>query len=173
MNKQSRNISQQEARRAVEGLVSRLALLHIAFSKTIVHELGEERGKDLIAKAIIDYGQRITERVEKELPDLPSFGIYDDSGQDEEGRYFARGCILAKVFQEQDASDVGYLYCYVDAAKKMAENPETKLIHLTCEACDDEVCTFDLVPTTEEEREAFSNQTSDWRKVDPRLYEYQ
>jgi hypothetical protein len=77
------------------------------------------------------------------------------------------------VFQEQDAADVGYLYCYVDAAKTMSENPETKLIHLTCETCDDETCTFDMQPTTEEEREAFRNRTSEWRKVDPRLYEYQ
>ncbi|MFW9886104.1 MAG: L-2-amino-thiazoline-4-carboxylic acid hydrolase [Candidatus Thorarchaeota archaeon] len=173
MNEQFNTISMQEAKRAVEGLVSRLALLHIAFSKTIVQELSEERGKDLVAKAIIDYGQRIAKRVQSSLPDLPSFGVYDDSGQDEEGRYFARGCNLAKVFQEQDASDVGYLYCYMDAAKSMAESPETKLIHLTCEACGDENCTFDILPTTEEERKAFSNQTGIWRKVDSRLYKYQ
>ncbi|MHA2208948.1 MAG: L-2-amino-thiazoline-4-carboxylic acid hydrolase [Candidatus Thorarchaeota archaeon] len=173
MNEQFDTISQQEARQVVEGLVSRIALLHIAFSKTLIHEFGEERGKDLIAKAIIDYGQRITARVQKELPDLPSFGVYDDSGQNEEGRYFARGCHLAKVFKEQDAADVGYLYCYVDAAQTMAGNPETKLIHLTCEACDDDACIFDMLPTTEEEREAFRNRTSEWRKVDPRLFEYQ
>jgi hypothetical protein len=172
MSKQSGTISQQEARLAVEGMVSRLALLHIAFSKAIVHELGVERGKDLIAKAIIDYGQRITERVQRNLPDLPSFGIYDDSGQDEKGHYFAKGCNLAKVFKDQNASDIGYLYCYVDAAKTMADDPDTKLIHLTCEACDDEVCTFDLLPTTEEERRAFRNRIGEWRKIDPRLYDY-
>ncbi|MFX0107509.1 MAG: hypothetical protein ACFE7R_04430 [Candidatus Hodarchaeota archaeon] len=172
MNKQSGKIS-QEAKEAVEGLVSRLALLHIAFSRAIVHELGEEKGKDLIAGAIIDYGQRITERVQKGLPDLPSFGVYEDSGQDDEGLFFVRGCNLAKEFQEQGASDVGYHYCYVDAAKTMADSPETKLVHLTCEACGDDVCTFNLLPTTEQEREAFRNQTSEWRKVDPRLHEYQ
>jgi hypothetical protein len=104
---------------------------------------------------------------------LPAFGVYEESGQDEEGRYYARGCILAKVFKEHDAFGLGCLYCYVDAAKWMATDANAKMIHLTCEACGDENCTFDVVATTEEERRSFSAGESEWRKVDPRLYEYE
>lgn len=165
-------IPKEECEKAVEGALARLALLHISFSKTLINEFGEEKGKDLTAKAIIDYGKRITERVQKGLPDLPMLGLYDEAGQNEKEQHFVRGCTLAKVFKEQDALDVGYLYCYVDAAKYMAMDTDTKLIHLTCEACGDNDCTFDMLPTTEEDRKSYSKRTGEWRKVDPRLHDY-
>ncbi|UCE10962.1 MAG: L-2-amino-thiazoline-4-carboxylic acid hydrolase [Candidatus Thorarchaeota archaeon] len=173
MKGQESTVTVREAAAAAEGAMSRVALLHLSFSRTIVDALGEGRGKDLIVKAIMDYGQRITERVNQGKPDLPAFGVYEDSGQDEEGRYYARGCTLAKVFKEHDALDLGCLYCYVDAAKWMAKDANAKMIHLTCEACGDENCTFDVVATTEEERRSFSERDSEWRKIDPRLHEYE
>jgi hypothetical protein len=163
----------QEAVTAVEGSMSRVALLHLAFSEVLVDELGKERGKDLIVKAIMKYGERITERVNQGKSDLPAFGVYEESGQDKEGRYYARGCILAKVFKEHDALDLGCLYCYVDAAKWMAMDSDAKMIHLTCEACGDNDCTFDIVATTEEERKSFRERDSEWKKVDARLHEFE
>ena len=162
----------EEALKAVEAALARLAILHLAFSKTLVDEFGEKKGKDLIAKAIIEYGTLIVERLQKGRPDLTQFGLCEESGQYEDGRHFVRGCTLGKVFKEHDALDPGYLYCYVDASRMMALHPDTKIVHPTCEACGDDDCTFDRIPTTEEEREAFSKRTGKWREVDPRLREY-
>jgi hypothetical protein len=173
MNDRESTIPKQEATTAVEGAMSRVALLHLAFSEVLVDELGKEIGKDLIVKAIMKYGERITERVDQGKPDLPAFGVYEESGQDKEGRYYARGCILAKVFKEYEALELGCLYCYVDAAKWMAMDARAKMIHLTCEACGDDNCTFDIAATTEEERRAFSERDSMWKKVDARLYEFE
>jgi len=54
----------------------------------------------------------------------------------------------------------------------MALDPEEKMIHTSCEACGDEVCIFDVVPTTEEERKAFADGDGSWQAVDPRLLEF-
>ncbi len=170
MNEEVKTIPLEEALKAAEGALSRLALMHISFSKVLVEEFGEEKGKDLIAKAIIEYGHRIRDRITKGLPDLTKLGLYDESGENDEGKSYAKGCVFAKVFKEQDALDVGYMYCYVDAAKFMTWQPDVKMIHLTCEACGDEDCTFDIVPTTEAEQQAFAKRDSSWREVDPRLF---
>ncbi|MBS3794468.1 MAG: L-2-amino-thiazoline-4-carboxylic acid hydrolase [Candidatus Thorarchaeota archaeon] len=172
MSEEERNIPIEEAIEATRGALSRVALLHIAFSKVLVEEFGEEEGRDLVAKAINEYGERIAHRLQKGLPDLTPLGLYDETGETDEGRPFARGCTLAKVFEEEDAIDVGYLYCYVDAAKMMAMDPDAKMIYTSCEACGDESCTMDIVPTTEKEQESFASRIGSWRSVDPRLFEF-
>jgi predicted hydrocarbon binding protein len=172
MNDTTKTIPLDEALEAAIGARARLALLHIAFSKVLMAEFGEERGKELITKAIIDYGHRIAERVEKGLPDLTELGLFEEKGKTKNGKTFVRGCTLCKVFKQQDALDVGHMYCYVDAAKSMALNPEEKMIHTSCEACGDEICVFDIVPTTEEERNAFADADGSWQAVDPRLLEF-
>lgn len=178
-----------EAMHEVEVAMTRLALMHLAYSKTLVEELGEERGKELIIKSIMEYGRRVGERVKRGHPDLPKYGVHERyvyGGREyrdprkiprsEDGRidlslYSVRGCSLAKVFREYGEEELGWLYCYVDAAKSMAADPDHKLIHRTCEACGDEGCTFELQPTTEKERRDFKNKDRDWRYVDPRLVE--
>jgi predicted hydrocarbon binding protein len=170
MREATDTIPLQDAIEVTQGALSRVALLHIAFSRVLVDEFGQERGKDLIAKAIIEYGHRIADRVRKGLPDLTELGLYDDKGED--GEFFSKGCAFAKVFEEEDALEVGHLYCYVDAAKTMALDEDAKMIHLTCQAAGDDVCTFDIIPTTEEERQAFKNRDGSWRAVDTLLYEY-
>ena len=172
MNEEGKTISLEDALKAAEGALSRIALLHISFSKMLVEEFGKEKGKDLIAKAIIEYGHRIVDRTKKGLPDLTELGLNEESGENDEGKLYVSGCVFAKVFKEQDALDVGYMYCFVDAAKLMAMQPEGKMIHLTCEACGDEDCTFDIVPTTEDEQQAFAKRDSSWQQVDPRLFEF-
>lgn len=162
-------ISFTEAVKQVEVAMSRVALLHLAFSEILVQELGKERGKELILKAIMEYGRKITEFVRKGGQDLPQFGITEKIGQDDAGHMVAYGCVLAKVFKQFDALELGSLYCYVDAAKSMASDPNRKLIHLTCETCGDDCCTFAILPTTQEERAAFQKGARNWRDVDPRL----
>lgn len=165
-------ISREEALIAIEGALSRIALLHVSFSKTIIDELGEEKGKNLIIKSIIEYGHRMVGRVKKALPGLTELGLYEEVGMTKEGVDYSKGCALAKVFREQDAMDVGYLYCYVDPAKAMAWDLDAKIVHLTSQACGDEDCKVEILQTTDEEKKDFTQRARAWRKVDPRLYEY-
>ena len=73
-------------------------------------------------------------------------------------RYRVYGCILAKVFRELGEEELGRLYCYVDSTKSMAVDPSRKLIHTACEPAGDDRCRFDMVPSTEKERQDFENQ---------------
>lgn len=154
----------KEAREQVEIAVSRTALLHLAFSKTLVEELGKEKGKELILKSIMEYGKRVGDRVKRGLPDLPKYGVH---GGRKDGK--VRDCVFAKIFREYGELDVGCLYCYVDPAKTMAADPTSKLIHTDCAACGDDFCSFEKLATTDKERADFSNRSKDWKHIDPRL----
>lgn len=154
----------EEAREQVEIAITRLALLHLSFAKTLVEEFGEEKGKKLIIKSILEYGRRIGERIKRGKQDLPKYGVY---GEHRNGKTY--DCVFAKVFQEYDELDLGCLYCYVDAAKSMTINYKHKLVHKDCAACGDDYCTFVTLPTTEKERIDFINKKKDWEHVDPRL----
>lgn len=159
-----RFVSIEEATHEVEVAIKRLALLHLSFSKTLVEELGEKKGKELITKSILDYGKRVGEMTKRGLPDLPKYGVH--GGWKDERLY---DCVLARTFHEYGEEDVGCLYCYVDPAKSMAIDPDHKVIHEDCAACGDDYCTFKQVPTTKKERADFKNMGRDWRNVDPRL----
>lgn len=162
----------REATKEVEVAITRLALLHLSFSNILFEEFGETKGSELVIKSIMEYGQRIAEMVNKGGDDLPKWGVHSgEHYQDEEGRYIVSGCNLAKTFKQYNELSFGRLYCYIDAAKSMSLDPLQKLIHKTCEACGDDHCTFEIVPTTEEEREHFFNKDKNWRIIDPRLVE--
>lgn len=157
-------VSLDEAAREVEVAITRLALLHLSFSKTLIDELGEERGRELILKSIIRYGKRVGERIKRGLPDLPKYGVHKERKGER-----VYGCVLAKIFREYGEEDVGCLYCYVDPAKSMAVDPGSKLIHGYCAACGDDYCTFARMSTTEKDRIGFEKMSKDWMDVDPRL----
>jgi hypothetical protein len=156
-----------EATEQVEIAITRTALLHIAFAKTLVKEFGEEKGRELILKSIMEYGDMVGKRIKRGLPDLPKYGIARQLGSN--GEYY--GCAFARTFRECGQEDLGYLYCYVDAAKSMGQDPEHKLVHKDCAACGDEYCTFQTLATTEKERNDFINRKQDWKEVDQRLSE--
>ncbi len=80
----------EEAKEQVSKVCRRLALLHLSFVKTLVGELGEEKGKRLILEAIKDYGTRIGAEVKATVTaqgldnnpanykeDLPLYGMLD------------------------------------------------------------------------------------------------
>ncbi len=176
----------KEAAEEVEMATKRIALLHLAFAKTLVKELGDEKGKKIVLKAIKYYGKLIGEEMKKNIisqgldttpdnygkggsRDLPKYGMND--GQDAfetEGRQQRRtiGCVLGKLWREYDEEELGRLYCYVDLAKSMYYNPYFKLVHTRCmPEGKDEVCEFDILPTTEQEREDFFKEEG-WEKLD-------
>lgn len=177
----------KDAIQQVKTAVTRLALMHLGFSKTMVEELGEKKAKELIIKSMVEYGKLIGEEIRKGGQDLPYYGVhgkyvYDDqeyidtrkcplpSGEEFDfERFKIYGCMLNNIFRELGEEELGSLYCYVDSAKSMASDPTRKLIHTACESLGDGCCSFELVPTTEKEREDFINKSEDWKEADPIL----
>jgi hypothetical protein len=184
--KNEETISMERARRAVEITCQRLALVHLAYARTIVNELGEKKGKKLILKAIKDYGKRIGTQVRKGVieqglepvpsnygagtaRDLPEFGMH--TGRERvtvngEQRTRAYGCVLGELWLKEGEGKLGRLYCYVDPIKYMAFNPDYKLIHTQCTPEGGGCCELAVRPTTEQERADFENPDADWEYID-------
>ncbi len=155
-----------EAENEVKVVTHRLALLHLAFARTLVDEFGWERGKQLVLDAMKEYGRRVAERTKQGHQGLPKYGFWERR----EGK--PPICELGKIVLEYDEMDIGSLYCLIDPAKTMWANPDEKLVHTRCLTVGDEHCEFETVPTTKEERDDFFGESKDWAYVDPRLDEY-
>ena len=155
-----------EAENEVKVVTHRLALLHLAFARTLVDEFGWERGKQLILNAIKEYGRRVAERTKRGHQSLPKYGFWERR----EGK--PPLCELGKIVLEHDENDIGSLYCLIDPAKTMFANPEEKLVHTKALTVGDEHCAFETVPTTEKDREDFFGENRDWSHVDPGLDKY-
>jgi len=185
MTEKEEMISLEQAEKEVVKAVRRIALLHLAYAETIVKELGEKTGKELIVKAMRNYGMKIGGKVKKELlekglpltvenyfkvPGEPIPGIGTHSSMDmikEDGEEIirAKDCVWAKVFKEYGNEELGRLYCLVDAAQFMAFNPEIKFVHLKAEPDGDDCCDMVFRETTEQERKDFE-EDRDWSYLD-------
>jgi hypothetical protein len=155
-----------EAENEVKVVTHRLALLHLAYARTLVDEFGWDKGKQLVMNAIKEYGRRVAERTKQGHQSLPKYGFWERR----EGR--SPICELGKIVLEYDEMDIGSLYCLIDPAKTMFANPDEKLVHTKALTVGDEQCDFETVPTTEKDREDFFGENRDWSHVDPRLDEY-
>ncbi len=145
MSQKKEMIEKEEAFRQVKSMINRAALIHYAFARTLVDELGEKKGKALAKKAAELYGELVGKRAKenalaKGLPltrenfqdDLPGLGWAEREKVvvDGEKRSRVYTCHLAKVWQELGASDLGRIYCFVDQAKYRAYNPALKCVHV-------------------------------------------
>jgi hypothetical protein len=184
--KKERIIPLEEAERAVESASRRIALLHLSYAKTLITELGEKTGNELIAKAIKDFGIRIGEKTKKEVLDkglqtspenfsagmsyaIPRFGMHERIETvkvEGEQRIRAYGCVLANVWREYGEEKLGRLYCYMDVAKYMSYNPNYKLVHTKAIPDGDDYCELAVRSTTEKERKDFSTKNKDWLYID-------
>jgi hypothetical protein len=137
-------VPRKEAMQQMKNMITRTALLHCAFTQTLIEELGEEKGKALALKAIKRYGgfvgQKARKRAaEKGLPlarenfqdDLPTLGWHSREKVVVEGENRARvhTCYLAETWKELGASEIGRLYCFVDQAKYETFNPDLECVH--------------------------------------------
>jgi hypothetical protein len=185
MKKKDDMISIEQAEKEVGKAIRRIALLHLAFAETIVKEMGEKAGKELIVKAIRNYGMKIggkarQEALEKGLPltvdsygkvpgePIPSFGTHssmDRIKENGEDIIRAKDCLWAKVWKEYGGEELGRLYCLVDAAQLMSFNPKIKLIHLKAEPDGDNCCDLVFRETTEQEQKDFE-EDRDWSYMD-------
>ena len=176
-----------EAASQVRLMAARVALMHLAFARTLAGEPGDGAARDLVVKSMMEYGRLVGERARAGGQDLPHYGLHVKYEYGEQAfvdhrdlqlppdesmglsQYRVYGCMLSEVFRELGEEELGRLYCYVDAAKSMAAQPETKLVHTACEVCGDDHCAFAVEPTTDEERRAFSRQDPSWKDADPPL----
>lgn len=175
-------VTLEDAKEQVRRVCVRLAYLHLSFAKTLINELGEEKGRELILKSIKDYGIRIGEEVKNAATsrcldnkpdnyreDLPLYGMHDGIETvevDGEKRMRAYGCVMGKVWNQLGEGKLGRYYCLVDPAKYMAFNPNFKLMHTKVLPDGDEYCELVLRQTSEREKEDFSSRNKDWLYID-------
>jgi len=182
VTKKEETVGLEEAKEQVRRVSTRLGLLHLSFAKTLIEEMGEKKGRQLVLKAIKDYGRRIGEEVKANAiaqgldnnpanykEDLPLYGMHDRIEVVEVGgRKIMRayGCVMGKVWNKLGKGELGRLYCYVDPAKYMAFNPNFKLSHVKALPDGDEYCELVVNPTTEQERKDFADKDKDWSYID-------
>jgi len=170
------------AEEQVAKVCRRLGLLHLCFARTLVDEFGEERGRELVLKAIRKYGLEIGRAVKERVlqeglenspenyqEDLPEFGMHKGVSKVRKGgerRTIAQGCVMGELWKELGEDELGRLYCYVDVAKLMGFNENFKLIHTACLPDGDPACEFALRETTEKERADFRDPEKDWSYFD-------
>lgn len=134
----------------------RLAMLHYHYANTLVQELGEEKGREVIGRAIAAYGREIGERQRQRVieagyeptgenyqavPDLPGLAwLPEHMPRLKIGEKEVPVCPLAKYWIEKGAPELGRLYCYVDQAKYAAYNPECECRHLQNVLDGDDCC---------------------------------
>ena len=175
----------EEAAKQIKTVSERIALLHLSYAKTLTEELGEEKGKQLILKAIKRYGKHIGEARREEIEEkgldptaenfskgekfsIPPFGM--DSKIERKGeRMRAYGCVLGKLWSEYDEEELGKLYCYVDAAKYLGFNEDCVQTHTKAMTAGDDYCEFEVKSSTEEQKELFEEDEEDFSKVDKYL----
>jgi len=187
MNEKEETVSLKDAIEQVKVAVSRISLIHLGFAKVLVKELGDKKGKELIIKSMMEYGKLVGKLNTEGYQDLPHYGIHDKYSYSDQEFLDTRkmpiseaggfdyqqlkiyGCAIAQIFKELGEEELGRLYCYVDSAKSMATDPNSKLIHTACVLCGDDYCGFNVLPTDEKEREDFENNSENWKNVDPIL----
>ena len=172
----------ETAKEQVEKACRRIAMLHIAFARTLVNEFGEVEGRRIAMKAIKAYGKQIGESALKKTrekglantpenyaEDLPSFGLYEELERLETGHGSTirlKGCVMGNTWKEIGEADLGRIYCYVDPAKSMAFNPDLALVHASCIPDGDPFCDLVYRETTGLEKEQFLEDDTDLGKVD-------
>lgn len=136
----------EQARRGIQDMSRRVALLHMCYARMLVDALGEEKGKELIAKAIHSYGTKIGERTRARVeaqglsndPANAAFGSdlsplgwdFNKVAVDGEPRIEVAGCVMAEIWREYEEEELGGLYCSVDPANMQAYNPDYTMVHV-------------------------------------------
>ena len=134
----STEIPVKDCEEMVRSMGNMFGLLYLHFAKTILDELGPSKGKEVILKAVRNYGlergRRIREKVLaaglpltvenfRKFSDLPPLGWNIKNGE-------VLSCAYAQPWIEQGEYKIGSIYCEVDVAKYEGYNPEIKVERL-------------------------------------------
>ena len=177
-----------EAEHEVDLASRRIGMLHLAYARTLVDMLGEEKGKEAILASIKEYGRMVGEQTKEAVQEegldvepenfgkgssrtLPKFGNCEDaeliSMKDGKKKSRVYGCSMGKFWREMGEEELGSLYCYVDAAKYMYYNSDYKLIHnKTMPITGGNCCEFEVKEVSEEEKELFFKERAQWINLD-------
>ncbi len=162
-------ITESETLRLLQLALGRVALIYHYFCETLTDELGEQRGQDLIRKAVDAYGDHIGKEAgnktrEKGLPltpenyesDLPDIAWETETVVvDGEERIRVHHCPLAAEWLEWGDPRKARLYCSVDQAKMRAFNPDYEYVHVKNLLDGDPYCEL-AIRQVEKEREPAS-----------------
>ncbi len=144
-NKQE--ITREEAVSQVRQMGRMLAAIYYHFSREIIAELGEEKGEQLIRRAVWNYGsergleqkERVIAAGHKHEPwnyikasDMPALGWDLEKVKEGENptHIVIHYCPFAEYWKEKDFARIGRIYCSVDQAKYQAFHPDSDYIHL-------------------------------------------
>ncbi len=173
-----------EAKEQVALACRRLGLLHLAYAEVLVSQLGPEEGRKTVARAIKEYGRMIGEKKRERalergmelnpesfraLSDLPSLGMHGHIEEIEiegEKRIRVHDCVMGRVWNDYGKGDLGRYYCLVDPASSMAFDPDHKLVHIQALPDGDPCCELVMRPSTEEDREEFAADDTDWSIIE-------
>ncbi len=149
----------EEADQQVILMAKRAALLYQTFAEVLVEELGEEKGKEVIARAVKNYGTKCGSMVKQgveaqglnlslpnyfSVPDLPKKGWVTDQKilKEDELEVDVLYCPMAEQWLAEGKAELGRLYCYVDQAKYTAFNPGFECVHVRNVLDGDKKCTM-------------------------------
>lgn len=153
----NKEIAREEAVQQVRQMGRMLAALYYHFSREIIKELGEEKGRCLIEKAVWNYGtERGLAQKERVLaeghpyhpwsyvntPDLPGLGWEVEKVADGENPTHIKitYCPFAEYWKEKGFEDIGRIYCSVDQAKYQGFHPDSDYVHLQNVLSGDSCC---------------------------------
>lgn len=137
----------------VDRALHRAALLYKHFAETLQRELGPERARDIIKKAVYAYGGQVGREArartdalglepipENFSDDLPTVGWQsrvEELNNEKVTRVTV--CPFADEWRDMDPA-LARLYCFVDQAKMEAYNPEYTYVHLNTQFDGDPFC---------------------------------
>lgn len=150
-------IKREEAELQVRQMGKMVASLFYHMAREILSELGEERGTELVGRAIKAYGRERGEQHKEralaagiehlpenyvELGDLPGLGWDVEKAVPEENKTHIKitYCPLAEYWREKGAAKLGRLYCAVDQAKYEGFHSDSEYIHLKNRLDGDDCC---------------------------------
>ena len=137
-------ITTDEAAAQIKLALRRAALIYHHFARTLIEEMGEARGRELILKAIESYGldvgcQARQKALDRNLDlkpenfesDLPQYVWQTEEVEvNGEKRAIVHYCPLAAEWLKLGDTETARLYCFVDQAKMKAFNPDYEYVHL-------------------------------------------
>jgi hypothetical protein len=159
------SISEEEVREMLRLSARQMGLLYLSIANVVLEKHGES-GKDLLLKAIKNYGRirgsRIAEKVKRagqpltlenyfKYYDVPVTTITKQSRPQmlEKGKFLKKitACPLAEFFREENEQEIGRLYCEQDFAMVASYNPKIRFEKGKSLMEGDECCEFTfLVP---------------------------
>ncbi|MFX1577102.1 MAG: L-2-amino-thiazoline-4-carboxylic acid hydrolase [Promethearchaeota archaeon] len=142
--------SKEDCRHQVRRMGNLFGRLYYHFANTLVNELGHQKGKELILKAVHSYGtengKEIREKVLAQGLDLTMENFFKFQSlpalgweSNEEGVTY---CSYAEPWIARAEQEIGKLYCEVDFAKIKAYNPKIRVKRVTTILDGDPHCSY-------------------------------